>query len=434
MEKIPSRCKTWFGWCMYDWANSSFATVILAAVFPLYFAALVPEGGASLPIPGMSRTVPATALWGYVISISMLLVALSAPQIGALADRRGMRRRLLVVCTLVGAACTVFLGATGPGDYRLAGGLFILANFGFATGHIFYTSFLPALAAGSQLDRLSSYGFALGYIGGGLALALVFVMIQWHEFFGFADAGSATRAGFVLTGTWWALFAIPTFIWMRERALPQSPEPLVRGFRQYLATFSEIRGYSQLFLFLIAFLCYNDGIQTVIVVSAIFGKEELGLSQETILACFLMIQFLAMPGTLLFGRVAEKWGTRRSILITLCLFIGVTIYAFFMQSALEFWILAAVVALIFGGSQAVSRSLYGSLVPPQKSAEFFGFYAISNKFASILGPLTFGLIADLTGSARLSILSLIIFFIVGIILLLRVDVARGQVLAQGENP
>ena len=153
MEKIPSRCKTWFGWCMYDWANSSFATVILAAVFPLYFAALVPEGGASLPIPGMSRTVPATALWGYVISISMLLVALSAPQIGALADRRGMRRRLLVVCTLVGAACTVFLGATGPGDYRLAGGLFILANFGFATGNIFYNSFLPALAAGSQLDR-----------------------------------------------------------------------------------------------------------------------------------------------------------------------------------------------------------------------------------------------------------------------------------------
>lgn len=432
MENTPTRRKAWFGWCMYDWANSAFATVIMAAVFPVYFAALVPEGGAVLPIPGLNRAIPATALWGYVIACSMLLVALSAPQIGAFADRRGSRRRLLIICTLVGAAATTMLSATRPGDYLMAGGLFILANFGFATANIFYNSFLPALAPDDQLDRLSSYGFALGYIGGGLALALVFIMIQWYEFFGFADQAGATRAGFLLTGAWWALFAMPAFFWLRESALPKRPSPLLSGFRQYVATFAEIRRYPQLFLFLIAFLCYNDGIQTVIVVSAIFGKEELGLSQGTILACFLMIQFLAMPGTLFFGRIAEKWGARRSILITLVLFIGITIYAFFMQTALEFWILAAVVALIFGGSQAVSRSLYGSLIPQEKAAEFFGFYAISNKFASILGPLTFGVIADITGSARLSILALVVFFITGIVLLRRVDVAQGQALARGE--
>ncbi len=430
MNLTPLR-KAWFGWCMYDWANSAFATIIMAAVFPVYFAALVPEEGARISLFGLSRTVPATALWGYVISCSMLLVALTAPQLGAFADRRGARRRLLMACTLVGAAATCLLGLTRPGDYLLAAGLFILANFGFASANVFYNAFLPALAEKNQLDRLSSYGFALGYIGGGLALLGVFGLIQGQEFFGFADKGHATRAGFVLTGCWWALFSLPAFFWLRESVLPKRPPPLVHGLKRYLATFAEIRRYPQLLLFLIAFLCYNDGIQTVIVVSAIFGKQELGLSQTTILGCFLMIQFLAMPGTLLFGRLAEKWTTKGSILLTLGLFIGVTIYAYFMQTALDFWLLAAVVALIFGGSQAISRSLYSSLLPKDKSAEFFGFYAISSKFASIFGPLTFGLVADLTGSARLSILALVAFFGIGMALLALVDVEKGQSLAQG---
>ena len=423
----------WFGWCMYDWANSAFATIIMAAVFPVYFAALVPDEGARLSLFGFSRTVPATALWGYVISCSMFLVALTAPQFGSFADHRGARRRLLIACTLAGATATCLLSLTRPGDYLLAAGLFILANFGFASANVFYNAFLPALAEKDQLDRLSSYGFALGYIGGGLALLIAFALIQWHEFFGFADKAAGTRAGFVVTGLWWAVFALPAFLWLRESALPKRPPPLVRGLRRYLATFAELRRYPQLLLFLIAFLCYNDGIQTVIVVSAIFGKEELGMSQTAILGCFLMIQFLAMPGTLFFGRLAEKWSTKGCILLTLGLFIGVTIYAYFMESAAEFWLLAAVVALIFGGSQAVSRSLYSSLLPKEKSAEFFGFYAISSKFASILGPLTFGLVADLTGSARLSILALVVFFVAGMVLLALVDVEKGRNLAQGEN-
>ena len=209
-----------------------------------------------------------------------------------------------------------------------------------------------------NLVRLSSRGFAYGYIGGGLALLLVFGMIQGHSFLGFADKGAASRAGFLLTGLWWLLFALPTYLYVRTVASPILPDSLHRGIRGYLRIFAEIRKYPALLLFLIAFLFYNDGIQTIIVVAAIFAREELGLSQSTILSCFLMIQFVAMPGTLLFGRLAEEFGAKRSIYLALFLFILVTIYAYFMNKAWEFWLLGFIIAIILGGSQAVSRSFF----------------------------------------------------------------------------
>ncbi len=254
-------------------------------------------------------------------------------------------------------------------------------------------------------------------------------MIQFYDAFGFTDRGAASRAGFFLTGLWWLLFSLPLFRYVKDSAFVHPPLPMISGFRQYLKTFAEIRRYRDLLLFLLAFLFYNDGIQTIIVVSAIFGREELGLSQGTILGTFLMIQFIATPGALFFGRMAERWGARNSVLISLLLFSAVTIYAFFMTHGYEFWILGFVVALILGGSQAISRSLFASLIPPGKSAEFFGFYAISGKFASIFGPMLFALISDLTGSTRQAILALIVFFIVGTILLVQVDVARGRRMA-----
>ncbi len=426
--------KAWFGWCMYDWANSAFATVILASVLPVYFASLVPPEGARLSLLGFSRTLPASALWGYAVSCSMLLVALSAPYLGALADRHGRRRHLLIFFTLGGATATALLSLAGPGQYLLAALLLILANIGFAAGNIFYNAFLPALARGTELDRLSARGFALGYIGGGVMLLLAFVIIQGYDTFGFADRGAASRAGFLLTGLWWGLFSLPAFRYVREEAFVRSPEPLPKGFRGYLKTFGHIRRYPDLLRFLVAFLFYNDGIQTIILVSAIFGREELGLSEVSILGCFLMIQFVAMPGALLFGRLAEKIGAQRSVLISLALFISVTVFAYFMTRGWEFWLLGFIVALILGGSQAISRSLFASMVPQPKSAEFFGFYAISGKFASIFGPLVFALIADLTGSTRLSILALTAFFAIGIVLLLSVDVKRGQDTAEIESP
>jgi UMF1 family MFS transporter len=350
----------------------------------------------------------------------MLIVAITSPYLGSMADRSGMHRRFLFAYCFIGVVATSLLFFATSGRYLLAASLFIAANIGFAGGNVFYNAFLPKLAANHELDRLSSRGFAYGYIGGGMALLLVFAMIQGYSYLGLADKGAASRAGFLLTGLWWFLFAVPTYLYVRIPASSIMPDNLHRGLRGYFRIFAEIKKYPSLLLFLIAFLFYNDGIQTIIVVAAIFAREELELSQGTILACFLMIQFVAMPGTLLFGRLAEISGAKRSIYVALFLFILVTIYAYFMEHAWEFWLLGFVIAIILGGSQAVSRSFFSSLIPEGKHAEFFGFYAISAKFASVFGPLLFAIIIDITGSARLSILALTIFFVTGMALLSQV--------------
>ncbi len=420
--------KAKFGWCLYDWANSAFATVILAAVLPVYFASLVPAQGADMF--WSSQTVPATALWGYIVSFSMTIVAILAPGLGNLADRRGWRRRLLIIFCLLGSFATCGLYFVVSGQYLLAAALFILGNIGFAAGNIFYNAYLPDLASGHEADRLSARGFALGYVGGGLMLLIVFVMIQKHTWFGIADQASATRLGFLLTGLWWALFALPAFAWLKNVRVSSPARHALRTPRDYLKTVSDLRQYRHLGRFLIAFLLYNDGIQTIIAVSAIFAREELGLGTGTILGCFLMIQFVAMPGALIFSRLAGHINTKRAILISLVIFTAITVYAAIMKSPTEFWILGFAVAIVLGGSQALSRSLFSSMVPKSRSAEFFGFYAISSKFASIFGPLTFALLIELTGSNRIAILALAGFFIVGIILLFGVNVEQGRLQAE----
>jgi UMF1 family MFS transporter len=416
--------KTKLGWCLYDWANSAFATVILAAVLPVYFASLVPTHGAVLF--WSSQPIPATALWGYIVSLSMALVAIVAPALGNLADRRGWRLRLLIISCLLGSLATCGLFFAGPGQYMLAAALFVLGNIGFAAGNIFYNAYLPDLASGHEADRLSARGFALGYIGGGLMLLIVFLMIQQHAILGLPDKGSATRLGFLLTGVWWLGFALPAFSWLK--GVPVSTRALhtLRTPRDYLKIFADLRHYRDLRRFLIAFLLYNDGIQTIIAVSAIFAREELGLGTGTILGCFLMIQFVAMPGALLFSRIAGRFNTKYAVMASLLLFTMIAVYASIMTTATEFWLLGFAVAIVLGGSQALSRSLFSSLVPKQRSAEFFGFYAISSKFASILGPLTFALLIEMTGSNRIAILALALFFISGIVLLTGVNVEEGR--------
>jgi UMF1 family MFS transporter len=262
-------------------------------------------------------------------------------------------------------------------------------------------------------------------MGGGVALALTFLLIEGHAFFGIASKGMATRFGFLLTGAWWLLFALPAFRWLQES--PGRPD----GHRlhtpaDFLRLAREMAGYPDLLRFLLAFLLYNDGIQTIIAIAAIFASAELGLDTGAILGCYLMIQFLAMPATLLTGRLAVRWGSKRTVMATLVVFAAITVYAAAMRTAVEFWILGLLVALVLGGSQALSRSLYASLMPPARSAEFFSFFAISSKFASILGPLLFALLIDLTGSNRLAILSLAIFFAAGLWLLAGVDIERGR--------
>jgi UMF1 family MFS transporter len=427
---ISSKKRAWLAWCAYDWANSAFATVVLAAVLPVYFLTLVPESGAAFSLAGYGFTLTGPSLWGYAISLSVFFVALSAPYLGAVADSRNWRRPMLIFFCLIGVTGTCLLSLVGPGQWLLAVFLFTLADIGFAGGNIFYNAFLPVLATENEIDRLSARGFAWGYAGGGLALLLVFLMIHSPGFFGLPGKTAATRAGFLVTGLWWLIFALPAFIWVRDKEGFARPSGILRkGFSGFIKTFLEIRPYRDLWRFLLAFLLFNDGIQTIIVVSAVFGREELDMSQAGILGCFLLIQFVAVPGALLFERIAARWSTKVSILLCLLLFTLLTVYAYFMTHAAEFWILGLIVALILGGSQAMSRSLYGSMIPKRKSAEFFGFFAISSKFAAILGPITFATIAGITQSTRLAILALIFFFVIGALLLATVDVERGRKLA-----
>ncbi len=413
--------RSWLGWCLYDWANSGFATVVLSTVLPVYFVSLVPEGGADLSALGIGRRLPAAALWGYAVSLSMLLAALFAPWLGCLADRHNRHRLLLLLFCVAGAGATALLAGAGDSAYLLAAGLFIAANFCFALGNVFYNAFLPKLAAPHELDRLSARGFAWGYGGGGLLLAVAFALIQFHDFFGLANPAAASRFVFLLTGLWWFLFALPFFFFVRQPAAATTGKQ-----PNFLATLVRLGRFRDLLLFLLAFLFYNDGIETIIVVAAVYGREELGMSQSAILGCFLLVQFTALPGTLLCGRLAERFGPKKVIATTLVLFCGVTVSAFFMKTAAEFWVLSVAIALIFGGSQAVSRSLFGSLIPAAHHAEFYGFYAISGKFASIFGPLLFALVASWTGSARLSILALSAFFVTGLVFLSLVNVERGR--------
>lgn len=417
-------------WCLYDWANSAFATVILAAVLPVYFVSLVPETGATLPL--IDHHFSAASLWGYSVSISMFLLAVTAPALGALADRHAWHKRLLICFCLLGCLATASLALSGPGDYILAATLFIIANIGFAGANIFYNAYLPFLVPAKQVDRLSAQGFATGYFGGGLLLAVVFLIIVNHTSLGFSNAAAATTFGFLLTAGWWLFFSIPAFLYLPKTDKNHKTKAQF-SIKSYFSQFLQLLKYRDLTIFLVAFLCYNDGIQTIISVSAIYAREELQLSQGTIIGCFLMIQFLAMPGSLLFARISLKIGTIRAILISLATFLAVCLFAYRMETQLEFWLLGAVIAVILGGSQALSRSFYASLVPKQKSAEFFGFFTISSRFAAIFGPLLFALVADISGSSRNSILAIGIFFVIGAGLLLLVDAERGRARARQEN-
>ena len=423
--------KARFAWCLYDWANSAFATVILAAVLPVYFAEIAPAGG--ITVFWNEKPLQATAFWGYLVSLSMAIVALAAPGIGSLADHRSWRRPFLIIFCTAGALATSALWLTGSGDYWSVALLFLIGNVSFAAGNIFYNAFLPGLAVGHDADKLSARGFAAGYLGGGLMLAIVFVLISHHDWFGFTDAGQATRFGFLLTGAWWFGFALPCFFWVKDLPPVRQESTRPKTATDFLKVFSHLKNYPDLLRFLVAFLLYNDGIQTIIAVSAIFARKELGLDQGTILGCFLMIQFVAMPGALLFSRVAGRWSARTAILLCLIIFAGITLYASVMQTALEFWLLGFLVALVLGGSQAISRSFFAAMVPKRRTAEFFGFYAISSKFASILGPFLFALLIDVTGSNRFAILALASFFLAGIVLLMTVNHQRGSRIAEAEG-
>ncbi|MBW1980963.1 MAG: MFS transporter [Deltaproteobacteria bacterium] len=430
----PTRAETTgreiIGWCFYDWANSAFATTVLAAVLPIYFAYIFPKQGLYLGLPGGPGWITrAPSLWAYAVSLSLLLVALSSPLLGAIADRTGAKKRFLACYAFTGAACTSLLYLVQKGDVWLCLILFMIANICFAGGNVFYNAYLPQMAEPEKMDRLSGWGFAAGYLGGGLLLALNLLMVKNPALFNIPDPLLATRLCFISVGLWWAVFTIPTLVLVKERAPlpPASDDNVWRcSFHRLRTTLAKIRSYSELLRFLIAFLIYNDGIQTVIVMATIFGKTELQLSSSTLLTTLLLIQVIGIPGAILFSKLADWFGAKFALMLSLVVWTAVACYGFFVQTAVEFLLLAAAAGLVLGGSQSISRSLYGRFVPPAHSAEFYGFYAVSNKFSSILGPLLFGFLTDLTGNIRIAVLSITVFFLVGMALLAGVDVEKGK--------
>lgn len=410
---------------MYDWANSAFATTIMAAVLPVYYAQVA---GATLP--GNTATV----YWAYTSSISLLAAALLSPVLGAIADFRGAKKRFLVVFMLLGVAGTALLYFVRTGDWLAASIFFVVGEMGFAGSLVFYDSLLPHIAGPDEIDQVSSRGYAMGYLGGGILLAINLAMIMLAP----AEMTEImTRLTFLSVALWWFVFSIPLMRWVSEpphrvMAGEHGRNPVAVSFKRLAQTFRDIRRYRDLFIFLVAFWFYNDGIGTIIKMATIYGAE-IGLGQTTLIGTLLMVQFVGIPFAFLFGWLAKKIGTKTSIYLSLLIYTGICVMGYFMSQEWQFWALGFAVATVQGGSQALSRSLFGRLVPKSKSAEFFGFFSVSEKFAGIMGPFIFGLVGQLMGNSRLAIISLIIFFMVGAGLLSRVNVDEGVRAAQAEE-
>lgn len=414
-------------WSLYDWANSAFATTIMAAMLPPYFSGVA----AATMAPAQ-----ASSIWGYATSASMLLTALLGPILGAAADYTGSKKRYMAAFLTLGVLFTGCLFLVERGDWRQALIFYVLAGIGNAGANIFYDSLLPHVARPEDIDRVSTRGFALGYLGGGVLLLINLAWFMQPAWFGIPDGNTAIRISFLSVAVWWVVFSIPIF-----RQVPEPPaavrtelrgSALAGGFTRLRKTFREIRRYKQLLVFLIAFWIYADGIGTIIRMATIYGAE-LGIGAADLAGALLMTQIVGVPMTVLFGRLAGKLGTKRSIYVALGVYVCIAIAGFFMSAPWHFWALAGMVGTVQGGSQALSRSLFGSMCPKSRSAEFYGFYDISSKFAGVLGPLVFGLTAAMAGTSRPAILALISFFVIGGFLLSRVDEVEGRAIAKAED-
>lgn len=408
-------------WAFYDWANSAFLTTIVAAVFPVYYNNVAAKGLAP------SR---AAFIFSIGTTIALAISALLAPVLGAIADHRPYKKVFLGGFMLVGVVATMAMALVGEGDWALAIGLFMAANVAVSASIAFYDSLLPHIAAPHELDKVSSSGFALGYLGGGLLLLLNLAWILQPRLFGLPDAGVATRVAFFSVGVWWLVFSLPLMRRVPEPAIAGGGAPTIgaattRALGDLKQTFTHLRRYRQAFLMLLAFLIYNDGIGTIIRMASLYGAQ-LGIAETHLIGALLLVQFVGVPFAFVFGWLAGRIGAKRAIFLALAVYAGISVLGYFMQTAVHFYALAILVGTVQGGSQALSRSLFASMIPRERSSEFFGFFAVTERTAGILGPATFALAIALTGSSRGAILSVIAFFVIGALILSRVDVAQGR--------
>lgn len=423
LERLGLHRRELRAWAMYDWAASGVQTTIQVAVFPLYFLSIAG------PDVGEPR---ANQLLAYANSISIAFVAVLAPVLGAIADFSAIKKRMLGTFMGIGVAASALMYLIDRGDLMLAAVLFVITNVAVASSYVFYESLLPHIASEQEVDRVSTAGYALGYVGGGILLALNLAWILAPERFGLpAGSNLPTRLALCSVAVWWLLFAIPLFrrvgepVRVLETDERREQNPVRAAFRRLSETFHELRGYRHAFLMLLAFLIYNDGITTIQKMAAPYG-EELGIPMQVIIGSILIVQFVGIPFSFLFGWLAGRIGTKPAIFVGVAVYAVISIFGFFMQTATHFFVLAILVGTVQGGTQALSRSLFATMIPRHKSGEFFGFFSVFSKFAGIFGPLLFAWMIGLTGSGRYGILSVIVFFFVGAGLLALVDPAEGE--------
>ena len=417
-------------WAMYDWATSAMQTTIMVAVFPIYF---VKVAGAELPGSAATQRLAA------VNTVALVVVALLSPILGAISDYGGMKKRFLAAFMVLGVGAVAAMHFIQRGDIGLASALFLIALVGAAGSFVFYEALLPHIAGPGEIDRVSTAGYALGYVGGGILLALNLLWIQRPDWFGLpsgpglseSQATLPVRLAFLSVAVWWLVFSWPLF-----RRVPEPPpllepdehpgeSPVKVAFVRLAETFGELRGYRQAFLMLLAFLIYNDGIQTIIKMATAYGTE-IGIGQGALIGAILLVQFVGIPCSFLFGALATRIGAKRAIFLGLLAYTCISVLGYFMTNATHFFILAGLVGVVQGGTQALSRSLFASMIPAHKSGEFFGFFSVFEKFAGIFGPLIFAGTIAATGSSRNAILSVIGFFAIGAVILALVDVDEGR--------
>jgi len=412
-----------FSWALYDWANSAFATTVLAAFFPAFFKDYWSAGAAV----GTS-----TFQLGVGHSLASVLMVILAPVLGAIADAGMAKKRFLGVFTLLGIAMTATLYLVAQGDWLFALGVFVLANLGFSAANAFYDSLIVGVARKDELDLVSAYGYALGYLGGGLLFAVNIAMVVRPAMFGFSDAQEAVRVSFLCVAAWWFIFSIPLYLNVPEPGAKTDISAIgaIRaGFRQLASTFHEIRKLRVVLLFLVAYWLYIDGVHTIVRMAVDYGMA-LGFNMSHLFTALLITQFVAFPAAVGFGILAGRIGAKAGILIAICVYMLVTGWATFMDQVSEFYVLAVVIGLVQGGVQSLSRSLYARIIPANKSAEYFGFYNVLGKFAAVLGPLMVGFTSLATGSPQLSLFTIVILFAIGGLLLYRVDERAGARIAQ----
>jgi len=410
-------------WALYDWANSAFATTVMAGFFPLFFKQYWSSG---------ADVTVSTFQLGIANSLASIIVAAMAPILGAIADRGGAKKRFLLFFAVMGMVMTGGLHFVAQGEWQLAIALYVAAFIGFAGGNIFYDALILDVSPLHRLDMVSALGFSLGYLGGGILFAINVAMSLWPEAFGFADQAEAVRASFISVVVWWAIFSIPVFLFVRE-APPKNKalgrNAVTAGYRQLRDTFRDIRRLKVVFLFLIAYWLYIDGVDTVIRMAVDYGMS-LGLATGDLITALLITQFVGFPAALAFGRMGERLGAKAVLLIAIGVYIGVCLAAFFMHDESDFYILAIAIGLVQGGVQSLSRSLYARIIPADKAAEFFGFYNMLGKFAAVIGPVLMGAVGMISGDPRFGILAVIPLFVLGGIMLYFVNLEEGRRIAQ----